>query len=164
MKTTLNWEKGIFNSTYKIYSEENLVGNLKGKTWKQSADGELNGGKYSFKTKGFFKQETQIFDTDKNTVIGKITYNSWMTKAKIKYSDKVINWKYTNAWNTKWSLFDSEGVQIKYHGSSSKGKIEFEEQDDLLVLTGLYITNYYWQITIFAIIAVFIPVWMTLLN
>jgi hypothetical protein len=162
MKTTLNWEKGTFKSTYKIYSENILVGKLKEISFAQSADGELNGKTYSFKTKGFFKKETQIIDSENGSTIGKITYNSRRTKAKIEYSDRVVNLKYNNAWNTKWSLFDSEGVQINYHGSSTKGKIEFDTQNDLLALSGLFITNYYRQITFAVFIAVFTTVFTTI--
>jgi len=164
MKTILKWKKGILKNTYQIYSEDIQVGKLREKSWTQSADGELNGKKYTFKTKGFFKQVTQIIDSESGSIIGKITYNSWMTKARIDYSDKVANWKYNNAWNTKWILFDSEGIQINYRGSSTKGKMELENHTDMLALAGLYITNYYWQVSFAVIIAALIPVWITLLN
>jgi hypothetical protein len=137
---------------------------LKDKAWKQSADGEINGKKYVFKTKGFFKQKTQIIDPENNSIIANITYNSWMTKAKIEFSDSVVQWKYDNAWNTKWSLFNEEKILVKYHGSSTKGKIESDKADDLLVLTGLFITNYNWEVTVAAVIAVFIPIWITVIN
>ena len=101
MKTKLNWEKGTFKSTYKIYSENILVGKLKEISFSQSTDGELNGKFYSFKTTGFFKQVTQIIDSENGSNIGKITYNSRMTKARIEYADRVVNLKYINAWNTK---------------------------------------------------------------
>ncbi len=34
---TLHWKKGAFKSTYKIYSNDTLVGTLKENVWKQSA-------------------------------------------------------------------------------------------------------------------------------
>ncbi len=162
METKLNWTKGILKETYEIYSNGVLVGTLKENVWKQIAYGELNGEKAIFKTTGFFHQETQIIDPDSNLNIGKITYNSWMTKATIEYSGKVANWKYDNAWNTRWSISDSEGVQIHYQGSSSKGTIELQIQDELLVLSGLFVTNYYWQISIALLVAVFIPIFTTI--
>jgi hypothetical protein len=159
MKTTLNWKKGTFKTTYEIYTYGKVAGRLKEKSWTQSADGELNGNRYIFNSKGFFKLKTEIIDSINNTIIGKISYNSWMTKARIEYSGKVINWKYDNSWNTKWSLFDSEGAKIRYSGSSSNGKIESDMQNDMLVLTGLYIANYNWQMTMIAVLtAVFIPI------
>jgi hypothetical protein len=162
METKLDWKKGIFKETFEIYSNGVLVGILKENIWKQIAYGELNGKKVIFKTRGFFKQETQIIDTNTNNSVGKITYNSWMTKATIEYTNRVANWKYDNAWNTKWSISNSEGVQIRYQGSSSKGTIEHQTQDDELILSGLFVTNYYWQISIAVIIAVFIPIFTSI--
>jgi hypothetical protein len=154
MEAKLNWKKGIFKETYEIYSNGLLVGTLKENLWKQMAYGELNGKKVIFKTHGFLKQETQIIDPSSNLIIGNITYNSWMTK--------VANWKYDNAWNTKWSISNSEGVQIQSQGSSSKGTIEHQTQDDLLILSGLFVTNYYWQVSIAVMIAVIIPIFATM--
>jgi hypothetical protein len=162
METKLNWKKGFFKETYEIYSNGGLVGTLKENIWKQIAYGELNGKRVIFKTHGFLKQETQIIDSSSNSNIGKITYNSWMTKATIEYTNKVANWKYENPWNTKWSISNSEGVQIRYQGSSSKGTIEYQGQDDLLILSGLFVINYYWQISIAVIIAVFIPIFTSI--
>ena len=146
METILNWKKGIFKSSYKIYSGENFVGSLKENSWTNSAEGELNGKKYSFKTKGILKQETQIIDSD-NNIIGKITYNTWMTKAQIEIQNRIINWEYDNLWMSKWSLLSSEGIEIKYSGSSRKGVIESNTGDELILLSGLFVTNYYWQMT-----------------
>ncbi len=83
MKTNLRWEKKILSSTYSIYSDNQLIGKLKDKTFSQSADGELNGKKYTFRTKGLFKQHTEILDKAENKIIGEITYNTWMTKASL---------------------------------------------------------------------------------
>jgi hypothetical protein len=65
--------------------------------------------------------------------------------------------------NTKWSIFNSEGIRINYSGSSTNGRIESNTEDDLLLLSGLYVTSYYRQLTIAILIAVFVPIWTTLL-
>jgi hypothetical protein len=158
METKLNWKKGFLKETYEIYSDGVLVGTLKENIWKQKAYGELNGQKIIFQTNGFFKQETQIIDPVFNLQIGKITYNSWMTKAAIEYGNKIANWKCDNVLNTRWSIIDSEAIQIHYQGSSLKGSIINQSQDGLLLLTGLYITNHYWQISMVVIIAILIPI------
>jgi hypothetical protein len=49
-------------------------------------------------------------------------------------------------------------VLVKYTGSITKGTIESVEQDEMLLLSGLFITNYYWQITVAVMIAIFIPI------
>ena len=163
MQTNLKWEKEFFSGTYNIYSKDQFIGKLKAHSISQKAEGEINGKKYTFITKGFFNQQTEIHDAIDNKVIGNITYNSWMTKATLSILDKKINWKYDNLWNTKWSIFDSESIEIKYSGSSSKGQINSNTDDELLILSGLFVTNYYWQITLIVFISL-IPIWVTVLN
>lgn len=157
MKTILNWKKGLLSQTYEVRSGGDSVGFLKNNTWKESAEGELFGNRFSFKSKGFLKKETQIFD-EQNVLIGTITYNSWWTKATIACSNKTVHWQYDNFWNTKWSLQDAGGLKIRFDGSSTKGNIEFDEMDALMILTGLYITNYYWSMTIALMLILFVPI------
>ena len=164
MKTILKWEKGIFKSIYEIYSENSLVGYLNEKSWTQSSHGELYGEKFHFKTKGFFNQETDVFNDENKTPIGKISYNSWMTKAKIECAGKVYYWKYDNSWSTKWSLNNAEGSLISYSCSTTKGGITYDLQNNLLVLTGLYIKNYYWQFSVVFLISAFLPLWSIIIN
>lgn len=164
MHTNLRWEKGLFSKTYSIYTNNQLVGKLTDKIFSQSASGEMNGKEYTFRTKGLFKQHTEILDNKENRVIGEITYNSWMTKATLSVLGKMINWKYDNIWNTKWSIFDSEEININYTGSSMKGNIDSSTDDALLLLCGLFVTNYYWQWTAVILVAVFIPIWVTVLQ
>jgi hypothetical protein len=163
MQTNLTWEKGIFSTLYKIYSNGEQVGSLKNKSFSLSGIGVLDNKEYLFQTKGFFKQKTEIVDAAGNRTIGEINYNNWMTKATITINDKTINWKYDNIWNTKWRVFNSEGIDIKYSGLSTGGQIESNINDALLLLSGLFVTNYYWQITIAILVAIFVPI-MTTMN
>lgn len=162
MRTTLIWKKGFFEKTYKIYSNNSPIGKLVENTWCNAAEGEINNKKYQFKTRGFLKQKTQIIDTESNSVIGTIVYNTFMTRATIEYLGQIAYWKYNNIWNTKFSITDNAGNQINFHGSSSDGKLEFDQPNDLLVLTGLYVTNFYWQMAVVTIIIIFTPIWTTM--
>jgi hypothetical protein len=159
MQTNLKWKKNFFSNLYCIYSNGQQVGILKDKTFSQTANGVLNGKEYTFKTKVFFKQHTEIIDHIENKVIGEITYNNWMTKATILVDNKIIYWQYDNSWNTKWSIFNSEGIKIQYSGSFTSGQIDSNIEDALLLLIGLYVTNYYWQMTVALLVAVFVPIW-----
>lgn len=164
MQTKFRWKKHLFSNSYNIYSNGQQIGILKDKTFSQTANGQLNGKAYTFKSNGFFKQRTVIINSLENRVIGVITYNNWMTKALISVNYKTTHWQYDNLWNTKWSIFSSEGGIIKYSGSSTSGQINSNIDDELLLLSGLFVVNYYWQMTIAVIIAVFVPVWITILN
>ena len=137
MKTRLHWKRKAFSSTSEIFSGATLIGRLRENSWNQSAEGELNGENYHFKTKGVFKPVTQITQSESNTPIGKIEYNSW---------------------KTRWSLSDSAGILMKFKGNASKGNIEVEKEDDLLLLTGLFVTNYYRQMAIILLVAIMIPI------
>lgn len=118
----------------------------------------LNKKEYLFQTNEFFNQKTQIIDTADNKKVGEINYNNWMTKATITIKDKTINWKYDNLWYTKWSIVNSEGINIKYAGSSTTGQIHSNTDDSLLLLSGLFVTNYYWQMAIAIVVAAFVPI------
>jgi hypothetical protein len=164
MKTMFSWRRGTLSSTYEIFEDENLIGKLKDATFSQTSEGLINQKGYQFKTRGFFKQETQIIDAVSNQVIGTITYNSWMSRANIQFTDRLVRWKYDNTWQTRWSLYNEDGVQVKYAGGMSKGTIECDTPDDLLILTGLFVTNYYRQIGIAIMVAVFLPIWVSVIN
>ena len=164
MQKYLKWKKGIFSNTYDIYSEGKLIGKLKDKLFSQKAYGELNGKSYTFITKGFFKEQTEIRDSIDNSVIGSITYSSWKTKATLLIHNKKVSWKYDNMWNSKWSIFDSEDNKIKYSGSSLKGKIDANTDDELLILSGLFVVDYFWQKTIILVVVIFIPVWASIAH
>jgi len=160
MKTILNWKKGAFKSACQIYSDENrIIGVLHENNCSLSAEGELNGKKYLFKSKGFFNPVTQIIDVANNVVIGKITYNSWMTKARIEYDDSILNWRYDSCWASKWSIFGTTDILLHGRSSFCKGNIEFNRQNDLFVLTGLFISRYYFQMTWMIILIAMIPIW-----
>jgi len=164
MQTKLSWKKNFFSGLYTIYSNSQQIGELKDVPFTQTATGELNGKKYIFKAIGFFKQRTDIIDVAENKVIGVITYNDWMTKASISVNNETINWKYDNWLSTKWSIFSSKGIKIQYSGSSTTGQIDSNVDDPLLLLSGLYVTNYYWQTTIAVLVAVFVPLWTVVLH
>ncbi len=164
MKTILNWKKGPFSTTCQIFSGAESLGQLEDHPFRQTSDGTIRQKRYRFKTKGLFKQETRIIDKDTGLEIGTISYNSWMSKATIRLTDRTIYWKYNNTWQTRWSLFNDQGIHMKFAGGFSKGTIEYQDPDDLLVLTGLFVTNYYRQIGIAVLVAVFIPIWLTAIN
>ncbi|MDQ2180804.1 hypothetical protein, partial [Marinifilum sp. D714] len=164
MQLKLEWRKNIFSTLYRIYSNGQQIGILKDKMFSQTANGELNGKKYTFNTKGCLDKCTEIIDHSENKVIGNVTYNTWMTKATILINNRKIDWTYDNVWNTRWSIFNTEGINIKYSGSSASGQIHSNTDDSLLLLCGLYVTNYYWQMTITVLIAVFVPIWIIVLR
>ena len=164
MKTILNWENELFTGACRIYSEDILVGYLNLRSCSQFSESELNGEKYLFKTQGFFKRETKIYKIENDTPIGKITYNTWMRKAKVEYSGKVYSWSFINVFSTKWILQNDEGFLISYNSSFSKGTIESDIQNSLLTLSGIFIRNYLSKTSVAFITSVFLPFCIMVIN
>lgn len=163
MNSDLKWKKSLFSNTYRIYSNGRLIGKLEERRFSNSADGIINGEEYIFKTNGLFTwRHTEIINARNNKVIGKITYSEWRTKATLTAPDKKANWKYDNIWNTRWSISSSTGIKIKYAGSTTSGKIDANADDSLLLLSGLYVTNYYRQTSIAIMAAIILPIWASL--
>jgi hypothetical protein len=154
----IHWKKKFFSTCTNIYSGERIIGKLSENSWKQTADGECYNKRYRFKTSGIFKQKTTVYELNGNREIGKITYNSMMSKAEIHYPDQIYHWKYDNLWQTRWSLTDDSGNKMEFHGRTHTGFIRLENEDALLILTGLFITNYYQQMLVVIMAAIFIPI------
>jgi len=162
--TPLSWKKEIFGSTYKLYSGANQVGYLSQNSWTQKGTGILNDYQYQFNNIGFFNPSTQIIDVKAGKEVGKITYNAMRTKASIFHKGKMYEMKYNNVWNTKWMVFDREGMQLNYQGSSTNGSVFGTGEDELLTLAGLFISGFYRQTSIAIMVAVFVPIYVTMLS
>lgn len=158
METKLRWKKGLFSKRYVLMQNDMQVGELINKSFSQSAYGELKGKKYQFITSGFFKQSTEIIDTNTKAIVGKITYSTWSSKATIVLNDETLYWKQVNIWKSKWEISNATSKLMEISGSSTKGTIEANTSNELHLLCGIYITNYYWEVIIFILIAVFIPI------
>ena len=157
MQLNYNWRKGIFSESYQIFNNETQVGSLSNKCFSQTAYGELNEEKYTFKTCGVFKQHTQIIE-NYNKIVGEITYNNWMNKATININGQQFDLKYDNIWNTKWSISSLNETQISYNSSTCIGQIQSNTDNQLLILSGLFVANYYLQMTLAVLLIVFIPI------
>jgi hypothetical protein len=164
MKNQLYWKRGAFSTTYQIFSKGQSIGQLHDSAFKRYSDGEIRHKKYRFHTEGMFKQHTKIIDQESNKVIGSIQYNSWMSKAEIKIHDRSYHWRYDNVWQSKWSISDDKGILLNFAGGMTKGRIEGDHPEDLHVLTGLFVTNYYTQVGIAVFVAVLIPIWVSVIN
>ncbi|QGY42238.1 hypothetical protein GM418_00775 [Maribellus comscasis] len=159
----ITWSKNLFSCTYKLFESGKPIGYLINRTFSNTYEATILGEKYTFLSQGFFKQNTKIIDREKNTVVGKIVYNTWMNGATITIDDNKFLWKFDNIWNTKWSLVNKQGERIIFQGSSGHGKIISELENPLYLMCGLYVTNYNWQTASIAIAAM-IPIWITLFS
>lgn len=162
MNSVLHWKKGIFSKLSSIHSAEGKIGYLEEHPWKQTAEGEVNNRKYGFRSRGFLNQTTEIYDPSTNYSVGEIKYNAWMNKATITYLGQEFYWEYNNLWQSRWSITNANGKKINFQGSLLKGSIEGADLSEFLILSGLFVTNYYSQTTIVILVAIFVPLITTL--
>ncbi len=146
-----SWKKGLFSSKYKLYDKEEKIGDFRQKAFSHSSVGSINGTKIKFTKKGFFSSETAITDLSTNEPIGTVKFNTWGNKAEITLDEKTYHWKYDTFWSTRWSISDDQQQLITYKSAfTSGGQIEAYMYNDILLLCGLYVYNYYlaWMIVI----------------
>ena len=134
MRKSLKWKSKLFSGKYEIEEEEKEVGTLKGDFLSTTSNGELFDTNVIFKSKGFIKQYIEIIKEGTDEVIGVVTFNNFMTKAKITINGTSYSWKYTNVWNTKWSVYVENEVNIEYTKKNTKGILESNINDALLIL------------------------------
>lgn len=163
METLYTWKKGFFKSAIEIYSGDKFVGSIKAKNWSQETNAELNDKKMRFVTKGFFNPYTIVFDALTGEELGRIKYNGWGNKATLTISGNIYTWKYSNTWGTKWMVSDVNGNLLSYSGSNSKGEISSGNFNETLILTGLFIRDYFWQM-VAVMFVVLIPVFIASAN
>jgi hypothetical protein len=143
MTPILHYKRGFFSRTSNLFSGESPVGFLTESAWKRMSEGELYGKKFRFVTRGFFKPETQITETDSGIVAGTITYNAWKNTARITFDGRMYDMKYLNFWHTKWAISDARGNRVRFHGNSSRGRIEVMDAEEWMVLAGIFTFSYF---------------------
>jgi hypothetical protein len=145
METSYTWKTRFFSNKFEIFQYENPVGEINNRAFTRSASGTLNGKQFLFDIRGFFHQKTNILNASDESVLAEVKINSWKSKASIKYNGKEYIWEHDNFWNTKWNITNENGAIVKYHSLSSHGEITAYTTDEVLIIAGLFIKNYFRQ-------------------
>lgn len=158
MTTRLLWRRGFFSNTYNVFSDSQIIGKLFSKPFSKNVTGEIGSQKIIFKTKGFINQRTEIINALNGEVLGEISNYRWLSKATITITNKLVEFENKSFWGTRWNLVNSEGQEINYEGSITKGQIMSNIDDSLLQLCGLFVFNYFWQMKMLLIVLVNISI------
>ena len=146
MEQILNWRKGLFDSNYQVFGNALLKFSLNFSSLKNSAIATTQQGIYLLRSEGFSNPETKILN-NKNEVIAIIRYDWLNFKAKISFtSGEEFDWGFQNSWLSRWSLNNHKDKQIIYSSSTNSGQIHSNVDDDLFILTGLFVREYYSRI------------------
>ncbi|TKC06580.1 hypothetical protein FA048_15340 [Pedobacter polaris] len=159
MENHLTWNKGIFDSNYQLFSNGNIKGSLFFASLKNEARGMGLQNSYLFKTENFLNPTSKILN-NKNEVIGTITYDIWHTKAMLEMkSGEQYTWSFINNWYSRWAITDSKEKQISYQASSSSGFIITNTDDEVMLLAGIFIKEFFTRILIaFILFIVLVPI------
>jgi len=159
MEKYLTWTKGLFDSDYQIFEQGRIKNSLLFNSWKNEARSVGLQQNFLFTTQGFTNPTTTIYD-DNNAILGTITYNSWQTKATLTLaSGSQMAWSFTNGWLSNWMITNFNDKQINYNSSSTSGTIISNTDDELMLLAGIFIKEYYTRIFILLVMmVVFIPI------
>ncbi|HNW56616.1 MAG TPA: hypothetical protein PKM69_02505, partial [Bacteroidales bacterium] len=111
MGVNLTWKTKLLKNRYDIFQDDLHIGELKAGIWSKTSQGEINGKKYLFKTKGFVTNETQIIKQEDNSIAGTIIFSTWKGKARIIIANKEYICEPGNLFDTKWSI-SKEGKSI----------------------------------------------------
>lgn len=157
-KIKLNWKSNIFSTLTNVTESNKIIGVLKSDWFSDTSKLEINDNNYQFVKKGFFGNDFLIKNITENKKIGEIKYDSFKTQATIKLNEKKYIWKQKGFWERSWVLSDKNGVISTYSNKFSGGQIESINNDYLLLIVGLFTTNYYLKMVILILFIILMPV------
>ncbi|GGI25161.1 hypothetical protein [Pedobacter mendelii] len=156
MEQILNWRKGLFDSNYQVIGNGLLKFSINFSSLKNTAIATTQKGIYLLKSEGYSNPETKILN-NRNEVLAVIRYDWLGFKAKIIFtSGEEFDWSFQNSWLSRWSVNNHKDKQIIYNSSTGNGIIHSNTDDDLLILTGLFIREYYTRLLFAFVVLVFI--------
>ena len=154
----ITWKKGLFQCAYRLFSGNRQIGKLKPGLVHLSAKAEVEDRSYRFHISEW-KQRGQVVDLLTNKVVATIRFSHWLPKATIEYQGQRYTWSLSNLWETRWKLVGDTGAVYRYKGWSCKGQVEGSIPINLLSVVGLFISHYYWQLSVI-IAAALIPLFI----
>ena len=151
MQYDFSWNKDTFDSKYQVFGDGLLKYSLNFLSFKNSAIAITQSGIFIFKTIGFsLKQETLLVN-NKNEVLATILFNPLEQKAIVKFANGE-DYLFTNRsiLNKEWSLTNGKDKQVFYKSNSGGGLIKSNLNDELLILSGLYVREFFSRTLILA--------------
>ena len=159
MEHNLTWTKGTFDSNYQLFNNGQFSSSLLFNSWKNEAQAFGTEQSYHFITEGFSNPSTKIYNNS-NELIGVISYQFWQTKATISLkSAEQFAFNFSSNWYNSWTITNFKDKQVVYNASSTSGFVRSNTDDELMILTGLFIKEYYTRILVLIMfIVIFLPI------
>ncbi len=144
MEKVITWTKGVFNSSYQIFSNGQICGNLIFETWNNHALGIMSKRNYYFRRKSFTDTTTTIYGNN-HEELGTINFHIWQFRAIVTLKNQIpYSWNYSNGWLSEWIVSNHQNTHLTYKASSGSGTVMGQGLDEeLIVLAGFYIREYF---------------------
>ena len=148
MNKNLNWLKDTFDSKYQVFDKGILTFALNFSSFKNSAIATTQDGIFLFKSLGVSKPESHILN-NKNEVLAVITFQWLELKANIEFrgGEKYL-FRFQKTWLTEWTINNGTDKQIFYKSKSGSGLVNSNVDDEILILIGLYVKEYFSRLII----------------
>ena len=154
MDKQLTWTKGLLENTYQLFENGLIINTLFFDTWKNEARSIGKENTFLFKTNSFFDSNTQIL-TGKGEILGVINFDLWQSKAVVNLaSGEQFACNFNNYLFSKWTITNFKDKQLFYYSNTTSGTITTNTDDELMVLSGLFIREHYSRALVLFIIFV----------
>lgn len=160
MKTKFSWNTKSIQKVISIENGEATLGNLTFYKDNLSAKADLLNCCYDIKTRsGHFSRYIDIYNKDNKQAVATICSSHWTTRATITHQGKGHTFRYNNIFCKEWRLTHADGsTVIDYKRLKQGGEIETSEENNLLLICGLYLGNKNFSDTSYSTLAIAILV------
>jgi hypothetical protein len=145
MEANYTWSTRFFSRKYELFRNNIKTGELNKQAFSRKSSGEMNGKRFSFEMKKLFKPVAEIIDLNNDSVIGNITIFPFKRSSVIKLGEKEYSWQFDNFWGTRWSISNQYGTLVKYHSRRLSGTIDAYTAEEVLILAGFFLRNFFNQ-------------------
>jgi len=156
----ISWKKKIFSSTYQIYQEDELIGEMQRHfLFSKSTTARIEENVYSFEPQNWSSSKFHIRKNKSDKPFAKIKFEGLKTKARIELDEKTYTWNYKSLWQDKWQISDGEKTVIDLpRFKPGKGSIKISEDQLELFLLGLFVSDYFIKIGVYLVTIVIVLV------
>lgn len=153
MEKRLIWNKGYFDSNYQLFNESGKIeASLQFDSWKNHARGIALQQFIYFRTEGFLNPITKILNENQET-IAVITYDQWHAKATLTtQKNEVFAWSFGDGWLSKWGITNFKDKQTLYQSNTTSGTVMANNEDEVILLAGLFVKEFYSRILFYMIV------------
>ena len=142
MEAHYTWNTTLFSRKFEIFRQDFPAGTLSKGGWLSGVEGELNGRRIMFRTKGFFRFETKIIDMHNEQEIAYIRFRNLKLESTLVHNGREYKCHFENLLKTRWSIGTRSGALVRYHSQPFKGVITAYTNDEVLILSGFFIRNF----------------------